>query len=53
MAKEASSGASSAELDSVKKENEKLKATIAKQDYRIRHLISGMEELLVAKKAST
>lgn len=53
MAKEASSGASSVELDSVKKENEKLKATIAKQDYRIRHLISGMEELLVAKKAST
>lgn len=51
MAKEAGSGASSAELEELKKENEKLKATIAKQEYRIRHLISGMEELLVAKKS--
>jgi hypothetical protein len=52
MAKEGSSGASSAELDDIKKENEKLKATISKQEYRIRHLISGMEELMAAKKAS-
>ena len=50
MAKEAGSGTSSAELAELKKENEKLKATIAKQEYRIRHLISGMEELLAAKK---
>lgn len=52
MAKEAGSGASSAEMEEVKKENEKLKATIAKQEYRIRHLISGMEDLLAVKKAS-
>ena len=53
MAKEASSGgASSAELKDLKTENEQLKATIIKQDYRIRHLISGMEELLAAKKSS-
>jgi hypothetical protein len=52
MAKEAGSGASSAELEEVKKENAHLKATIAKQEYRIRHLISGMEDLLAAKKAS-
>lgn len=53
MAKEAGSGASSAELESLKKENEQLKATIAKQEYRIRHLITGMEGLLAAKKASS
>lgn len=52
MAKEAGLGASSAEMDELKKENEKLKATIAKQEYRIRHLIAGMEDLLAAKKAS-
>lgn len=51
MAKE-KSGASSAELGDLKKENEKLKATVAKQDYRIRHLIAGMEELLAVKKMS-
>jgi len=52
MAKEAGSGASSAELEDLTKENEKLKATVAKQEYRIRHLISGMEELLAAKQSS-
>ena len=53
MAKEGSSGASSAELEDTKKENEKLKATVAKQDYRIRHLISGMESLLEAKNKAS
>ena len=53
MAKEEGSGmASSAEVKDLKAENERLKATIIKQDYRIRHLISGMEELLAAKKSS-
>jgi hypothetical protein len=53
MAKEAGSGgASSAELNDLKAENESLKAKITKQEYRIRHLISGMEELLAAKKSS-
>jgi hypothetical protein len=52
MAKEASlGGASSTELKDLKAENGALKATITKQEYRIRHLISGMEELL-AKKSS-
>ena len=53
MVKDAGMGsASSAEMDELKKENEKLKATIAKQEYRIRHLIVGMEDLLAAKKAA-
>lgn len=51
-AREGGGGASSAELKDLKAENEKLKATVAKQEYRIRHLISGMEDLLSAKKAS-
>mmetsp|Transcript_11731 Transcript_11731/g.18485 ORF Transcript_11731/g.18485 Transcript_11731/m.18485 type:complete len:95 (+) Transcript_11731:92-376(+) len=46
MAKESGSSKSSAEVQSLEEENKKLKATIAKQDYRIRHLISGMEKLL-------
>lgn len=53
MAKEAGSGASSAAMEDLKKENEKLKATVAKQEYRVRHLISGMEDLLSAKKAAS
>ena len=55
MAAEAASGsgASSAEVTDLKTENAKLKATVAKQEYRIRHLIAGMEDLLAAKKASS
>jgi hypothetical protein len=58
MAKEggggsSSGGANAAELSSLQKENEKLKATIAKQEYRIRHLISGMEDLMAAKKEAS
>ena len=43
MAKEGSNGASSAELGGIKKENEKLKATIVKQEYRIRHFKLGWD----------
>lgn len=54
MAKEASAGVaagvSSTELDQVKQENEKLKTIVAKQEYRIRHLISNMEEFMMAAK---
>jgi hypothetical protein len=41
-----SSTASSSEVGSLKAENAKLKASIAKHEYRIRHLISGYEKLL-------
>ncbi|KAL3902619.1 MAG: hypothetical protein SGILL_010762, partial [Bacillariaceae sp.] len=53
MAKEAAAGgggASSEEMTALKKENEALKAKLAKNEYRIRHLIEGMEAMLVAKK---
>lgn len=40
---------SSEELTSLKQENELLKAKLAKNEYRVRHLIAGMEELLDAK----
>jgi hypothetical protein len=40
---------SSEELTALKQENELLKATLAKNEYRVRHLITGMEELLAAK----
>lgn len=55
MAEEAASGsgASSAEVTDLKEENAKLKQTVAKQEYRIRHLIAGMEDLLAAKKAAS
>ena len=43
-------GLSSAQLASLQEENASLKARIAKQEYRIRHLIAGMEEMLEAKK---
>ncbi|KAG7354218.1 hypothetical protein IV203_003574 [Nitzschia inconspicua] len=50
MAKEQSSGgASSEEVKALKDENELLKAKLAKSEYRVRHLIEGMEELLAAK----
>ena len=50
MANASTSTASSAELDSLKDENAKLKAIITKQEYRIRHLISGYEKLLGEQK---
>jgi hypothetical protein len=54
MAKEqlqkGSGGVSSSEEWTVlKQENELLKAKLAKNEYRVRHLIAGMEELLTAK----
>ncbi|KAL3943105.1 MAG: hypothetical protein SGBAC_002796 [Bacillariaceae sp.] len=42
--------ASSTEVDSLKEENARLKGIITKQEYRIRHLISGYENLLEEKK---
>lgn len=50
IAIEGAKTASSAEVDSLKDENTKLKAKIAKQEYRIRHLIKGYEQLLDEKK---
>ena len=47
MAQEAASGgASSEEMEALKKENQALKAKLAKNEYRIRHLIEGMETML-------
>ena len=46
------SSANSKELESLKTENEKLKATIKKQEYRIRHLIAGYEEVLKAEETA-
>ena len=43
-------GANAAELKSLQAENERLKTVIAKQEYRIRHLITGFEELLASKQ---
>jgi len=37
---------SKAELDALKAENEALKAQLAKKDYRIKHLVQSIEELL-------
>ena len=42
-------GANAAELESLTAENARLKAVIAKQEYRIRHLISGFESLMEVK----
>ena len=47
---EASGGSSSEEGAALKEENAKLKAKLTKHEYRISHLVSGMEELLAAKK---
>ena len=41
------------ELDALRAENEKLKTTVAKQEYRIRHMKTHLEELLDATKSST
>lgn len=50
MANAGANTASSTEVEGLKDENAKLKATIVKQEYRIRHLIKGYEELLAEKK---
>ena len=49
---EGGGGANAAELKTLEEENARLKTVIAKQDYRIRHLISGFEELLAQKTTS-
>lgn len=41
---------SSEEVAALKEENVKLKAQLTKQEYRIGHLVAGMEDLLAAKK---
>ena len=46
----AGGGASSTEVADLKKENKDLKAKVAKQEYRIRHLIEGMEKMLLESK---
>lgn len=43
------SGASSEKVKALQEENQTLKAKLAKNEYRVRHLIEGMEELLAAK----
>jgi hypothetical protein len=58
MAKEKGSpnnanNSSGGEVETLQKENETLMATIAKQEFRIRHLISGMEDLLSEKKKAS
>jgi hypothetical protein len=54
MAKEAAvgggGGKGTGEAMDLKKENEELKQKLSKQEYRIRHLIEGMEELLAQRK---
>jgi hypothetical protein len=43
---EQGTGANSAELEQLKKENEQLKVTVEKQQYRITHLITGLESYM-------
>ena len=42
-------GANAAELKTLEEESARLKTVIAKQEYRIRHLITGFEQLLAQK----
>ena len=49
MKEAASGGASSEEVEASKKENEALKAKLRKADYRISHLVEGMEKMLASK----
>lgn len=42
--------ASTKELDALKAENEALRKQTTKQEYRIRHLVGTVEELMVAAK---
>lgn len=44
------SGSSSEEVAALKEENAKLKAQLTKQEYRIGHLVAGMEEMLAARE---
>jgi hypothetical protein len=46
MAGSGSGAASTTEVKALQDENERLKSTIAKQDYRIRHLIAGFEDYI-------
>ena len=50
MAKESASGGGGNKTKELEEENKRLKATIAKMDYRIKHLVDGMEKLLSEKK---
>lgn len=43
---------SSKELENLKKENEELKKKNAKLEYRVKHMVSSMEELYEQKKQS-
>lgn len=43
-------GSSSEEVAALREENAKLKALLTKHEYRIVHLVAGMEELLASKK---
>ena len=57
MAKEGQEGTggivtSNAAVATLQNENETLRAKIAKQEYRIRHLVTGMEKLLEASAAT-
>jgi hypothetical protein len=40
---------SSEEVAALKEENSKLKAQLIKQEYRIGHLVAGMEDMLTTK----
>lgn len=42
--------ASSEEVAALKAQNSKLKAQLTKQEYRIGHLVAGMEDMLATKK---
>lgn len=41
--------ASPKEMEALRQENAALKQKVAKQDYRIKHLVNAVEELIVAK----
>jgi len=42
-------GGSSTEMAALREENARLKAKLTKQEYRIGHLVNGMEKMLVSK----
>lgn len=46
----AAGGASSKELEALQAENEQLKRKMAKQEYRIQHLVEVVEEFLAQRK---
>jgi len=47
---ESKGSSSSEEVGALKEENAKLKALLTKHEYRINHLVAGMEKMLAAKK---